>query len=120
MSSKYGTCMVTVRPSGNTRGDPSSLYVIQVSPEVRGRDGTVLAEEANGLLVYKVGAGGPADTKPLEVIPYGTVSASDSSRSLIATAPFPAGHIYDRPELPFTLNIARRTGDAYYVDIHVR
>lgn len=120
MSSKYGTCMVTVRPPGNTQGDPNSLYVIQVSPEVRGRDGTVLAKEANGLLVYKVRAPGPADTKPLEVIPYGTVSASDSSRSLIAAAPFPAGHIYDRPELPFTLNIARRTGDAYYVDIHVR
>lgn len=118
-SSKWGTCMVAVRPKADTKDTPDALYIIEVSPEVRGRDGALLAEEAKGVLVYKVSGGGAGDVKPLEVIPYDTVG-QDSSKSLISAAPFPAGKIHDRADLPFVLNIARRTGNAYYVDIKVR
>lgn len=118
-SSKFGTCMVAVRPKGNTSGSPDSLYIVQVAPDVRGRDGTLLSAEGVGVLVYKVCAAGPNDQKPLEVISNLPIPA-DSSKGLITSAPYPAGKIYDRPDLPFTLNVARRTGNAYYVDIRVR
>jgi M6 family metalloprotease-like protein len=108
-SYKSGMCMVAVRPTGNTSGSPKSLYIVQATPEVRGRpkepgqDGTVLSAEGRGLLVYKVCAEDKTnDQKPLEVIPYKRVTSPDSSsRELITFAPFMNGT--QRADLPFTL-----------------
>jgi hypothetical protein len=118
-STTEGICMVAVRSKDDTGDAPKALYIVQVAPEVRGRDDIVLSHEGVGLLVYKVSAEGENDQKPLEVISNLENKATDSSKGLITSAPFPVGAFYERKDLPFTFNVTHRTGTKHTVEIRV-
>jgi hypothetical protein len=64
-----------------------------------------------------VSAAGENDQKPLEVISNLENTATDSSKGLITSAPFPVGAFYQRNDLPFTLNVTHRTGTTHTVEI---
>ena len=96
-------------------GNADTLYVVQVSPEVN-QDGTVLSEEGAGILIYKVKSSAGTNERLLEVIPK-------SSGDLATNSAFPQGHKIednDPLNLPFTMHIMKRTGNAYYLSMKVK
>lgn len=114
---RHGVAMVLVRPDSGT-GPAPELYAVQVAPAVVARDGTTKSEKSAGVLVYRLQADpGEHPGQPMEIVPKDPVDESNSSVSLITAAPFPVGTVVDRDDLPFTLNVAARAIDAYYVDI---